>query len=83
MNLVDRFGGDELLVVLSDTLLVGAQQSAGLVPERVAYHPSLGSSEVTLGAGVAAFCEETDSSKELIRDADGDIYRSKAAKSLK
>ncbi len=83
MNLVDRFGGDEFLVVLSDTLVEGAQQCADLEPEKVTYHPSLGSSEVTLGAGVTAFCEETNSSKELIRAADEDMYRSKADKSLK
>ena len=83
MNLVGRVGGDEYLVVLSDTLLDGEQQCADLVPESVVYQHSLGSSEVTLSAGVAVFCAETDASRELIRTAEEDICRLKAGKSLK
>ena len=81
MNLVARFGGDEFLAVLSDTSLEGARQHAARVAERVARHPSLGPAGITLSAGVAAFDEETDSSKELIRVADENMYRSKATKS--
>ncbi len=83
MNLVARSSGDEFLVVLSDTLREGARQCAGLVPEGVAYHPFGGSAGITLSAGVGAFYEETDSSKELIRAADEDMCRSKAEKSSK
>lgn len=83
MNLVARYGGDEFLAVLSDTSLEGARQNAIRVAERVARHPSLGPVGITLSAGVAAYGEGTSSVSTLIRAADEDMYRSKAAKNQK
>jgi diguanylate cyclase (GGDEF)-like protein len=83
MNLVARYGGDEFLAVLSDTSLEGARQNAMRVAERVARHPSLGPVGITLSAGVAAYGEGTSSVSTLIRAADEDMYRSKAARNQK
>lgn len=80
MNLVARYGGDEFLAVLSDTSLDGARQHARRVAERVARHPSLGPHGIAASAGVAAFDEGIDSIQALIKAADEDMYRSKAAK---
>ncbi len=83
MNLVARYGGDEFLAVLSDTSLEGARHHAVRVAERVARHPALGPRGISVSAGVATFSAEIDSMNELIRAADEDMYRSKAAKSSK
>ena len=80
MNLVARYGGDEFIAVLSDTSLEGARQHARRVAERVARHPSLGPQGITVSAGVAAFGDEIDSIRALIRAADEEMYRSKAAR---
>lgn len=80
MNLVARYGGDEFLAVLSDTSLDGARQHARRVAERVARHPSLGPHGIAVSAGVATFEDGIDSIQALIKAADEDMYRSKAAK---
>ncbi len=79
MNLVARYGGDEFLAVLSDTGLEGARQHAGRVHARVARDRELGAMGITLSSGVAAYREGMHRVEDLIRAADEDMYRSKAA----
>lgn len=79
MNLVARYGGDEFLAVLSDTGHEGAHQHAGRVHRRAARDPELRAMGITLSSGAAAFQEDMERMEDLIREADQDMYRSKAA----
>ncbi len=78
MNLVARYGGDEFLAVLSDTGSVGAEQHAGRVHARIAADPDLRAEGLTLSSGTATFTDEMGRVEDLIREADQDMYRSKA-----
>lgn len=79
MNLAARYGGDEFLVVLSDTGEEGAHQHAGRIHQGVARDPELSSMAITLSSGMATFEPEMDRIEDLIRAADQNMYRAKAA----
>jgi diguanylate cyclase (GGDEF)-like protein len=80
MNIVARYGGDEFLAVLSETSIEGARLLARRVAERVQRHPSLGPHGINVSAGVAEYEPSMRTTKELIRAADEDLYRSKEAR---
>lgn len=80
MNLVARYGGDEFLAVLSDTGAKGARQHAQRVHAGVARDRELRERGITLSSGTAVYRPEMERVEDLIRAADQDMYRSKAAR---
>ncbi|MBI5542615.1 MAG: sensor domain-containing diguanylate cyclase [Deltaproteobacteria bacterium] len=77
-----RYGGEELLFLLPNTSLAGAQRTA----ER--FRETLQTSEfgwsdrrlqVTVSAGVAQLCEEAPTDEALLRKADDALWRAKKA----
>jgi diguanylate cyclase (GGDEF)-like protein len=76
MNLTARYGGDEFVVILSDTHANGAHALADRITTAVrADEHMLG---IGATAGIAAFHEGMTSPDELIRSADEALYRAKA-----
>jgi diguanylate cyclase (GGDEF)-like protein len=80
MNLVARYGGDEFLAVLSDTGVKGARQHAQRVHAGIARDSELRERGITLSSGTAVYRPEMERVEDLIRAADQDMYRSKAAR---
>lgn len=81
MNQAVRYGGDEFVVLLSDTPRSGAE----IFIERVAWRfqeelEAAGRDEITVSAGIAEFRQEMRRVEELIADADRSLYRVKAVR---
>ncbi len=76
MNLAARYGGDEFICILSDTDLEGGRIHADRIVEAVAEHPIL--SGIGVSYGLATFEREMESSDELIRAADLELYQNKS-----
>jgi diguanylate cyclase (GGDEF)-like protein len=77
---VARFGGEEFLVLLSDTDIAGAVGAAERIRERLAERSvAVGkrSVKVTVSTGVAEFPNDGDSPEALIVSADGALYEAK------
>jgi len=81
-DVVARYGGEELFVIMPQTGLKGAKAQAERVRKKIAHHPFAGlpeDAEVTVSVGVSVFDpERTLDCEALIRAADGALYRSKA-----
>ncbi|MHB1391674.1 MAG: sensor domain-containing diguanylate cyclase [Clostridia bacterium] len=76
-----RYGGDEFIVLFSDTDLEGARKAADKLLEIIAATPvplENSKASVTLSGGAAAFSEAKDVN-ELMNIADMRLYRSKKA----
>ena len=81
MNLVGRYGGDEFVSVLSDSGLDGARQYIARVQSALTRSPVLTPHSVSVSMGVAEFDDdEMRSVDDLLRAADMDMYRVKAAR---
>lgn len=81
MNLVARFGGDEFVSVLADTEATGGRLHAERIAQRVAENPTLSSHGMSVSFGIACFRHgEMETVEDLIRAADQDLYRRKAAR---
>ena len=77
---VARFGGEEFLVVLSDTDIAGAAVAAERIRERLAKRSvAVGkrSVKLTVSTGVAEFPIDGDSPEALIVSADAALYEAK------
>jgi diguanylate cyclase (GGDEF)-like protein len=78
MNLVARYGGDEFVALLSETDPPGAAVFIERVRRRFAREIlAIGRQEISISAGVAGYSPEIDTSEELLRKADEDLYRTK------
>lgn len=77
-----RIGGEELVLVLPETSVEGALQTAGRIRRRVGASPiatGVGEVTVTISLGVAAFPQHGTTAAELLRAADRAMYAAKAA----
>ncbi len=77
MNLAARYGGDEFLVVLSDTGPEGAAHHVERIQRRLADDPELRGIGLGLSAGCATFTPGMTRPEDLIREADQALYRNK------
>jgi two-component system, cell cycle response regulator len=78
---VGRFGGDEFLIVLSETGIKGAQQVAERIRKKfeILIREELGlSTSVTASFGVASIRTNKANSEELLERADTALYRAKS-----
>jgi len=79
---VARYGGDEFVVLLPETIPERAEQVAERIRERIAAHTFTGGRRlalrVTASFGVASFPAHAQSPQRLIAAADTAMYRAKA-----
>ncbi len=78
-DLVFRYGGEELTVILPETPLVEAARVAERLREAVEKRNDKPGPAVTISLGVASYPEATDSSDALIVAADAAMYAAKHA----
>ncbi len=71
-----RWGGDELIMLLTDTDLQGASLLAEKLRQLVGQHVFPGKTHLTLSLGACQYCEG-DSLAEFIRRADENLYQAK------
>jgi diguanylate cyclase (GGDEF)-like protein len=80
-DVVARFGGDEFALILPDTGSEGAAAVGDRVRERIAAHAFLADDgleiHLTVSVGVATLPDVAASAEELIKAADGAMYRVK------
>lgn len=80
IDLVGRFGGEEFLVILTDTAKKGAEFVAERIRETIqdkeikAYDEKL---KVTVSIGITTFPEDAKTAEELLDKADWSLYRAK------
>lgn len=78
MNFAARYGGDEFVVLLSDTDLPGAAVFVERVRIRFAMAArGLGRDQIAVSSGMAAFHPAMDGPQSLLRAADNALYRQK------
>ena len=78
MNLAARYGGDEFILVLSDTDHEGGRMQLGRVVDEVRADAEMNRVGVT--AGMAVYDPGMTSPAELIQAADRNLYRNKTAR---
>ncbi len=78
MNLAARYGGDEFIVILSETEPEGGKRQVERVVDAVVADARMAG--VGVSAGVAAYEPGMQSPEQLIRRADQALYRIKAAR---
>jgi two-component system cell cycle response regulator len=84
IDVVARFGGEEVVVLMPDTPLDGAQLVAERIRERVECEPfaiyrGTRSLKVTVSIGVAARQAGDQNAGEILKRADAALYRAKSA----
>jgi len=76
-----RFGGEEFVLILTDTSLEIAYRRAEVLREEIAclavQHNGQTLGKITMSAGIAAFPDHGTSSEELIRKSDMALYKAK------
>ncbi|GAA6133305.1 AAA family ATPase [Oceaniserpentilla sp. 4NH20-0058] len=79
-DLVARYGGEEMVVVLPNTNRSGAMEIAERIRSSIANHSVAHNGEelkVTISLGVALITPDVQDKDELIRQADAALYRAK------
>lgn len=73
-----RYGGEEFLVMLPETDIGGASESADRIRDRVAAESfGNGNEQITVSIGVAAFREHGNTPESIIASADAALYQAK------
>lgn len=76
MDVPGRYGGEEFLILLSETNLVGAVEAAERIRTRLAEEEFEGG-PVTVSIGAAEYPIDGDSTESVIASADAALYRAK------
>lgn len=80
-DLIGRFGGEEFLLILTNTDIVGATNFCHRLCERIEHHPiCIGETVLCLTAsfGVSSLSDHLNTAPDLIRAADQNLYQAKA-----
>ena len=80
-DLIGRWGGEEFMLILTNTDSSGAITFSNRLCERLRHHPiCIGETVLclTTSIGVASLTEDMKKSEDLIRLADNNLYRAKA-----
>ncbi|HEX7051893.1 MAG TPA: sensor domain-containing diguanylate cyclase [Longimicrobiales bacterium] len=84
MNLAARYGGDEFLVLLTESTREGAETFIKRVSEQFRHEMvRLGRGQVTVSAGLAVYSPDMESAEDLIAAADRGLYRVKAGRGVR
>ncbi|HEV7207407.1 MAG TPA: diguanylate cyclase [Mycobacteriales bacterium] len=82
VDVLSRYGGEELMLILPETDIVGAQQLADRVLETIRSTPMGGPGEepvwMTTSIGIAVLPQHGDSPRAMLRAADSALYAAKA-----
>lgn len=81
IDVVVRYGGDEFVIILSETDLAGAKVVAERIRQRMAEHQFMPRNDlilkITCCVGIATFPDDGQTKEELIHLADKAMYRGK------
>ncbi|MGD1075663.1 MAG: diguanylate cyclase [Thermodesulfovibrionales bacterium] len=82
VDLVSRYGGEEFMILLPETLKKEAARLAEEIRKRIEGHPFHGrenqpSGKITVSMGVASFPEDGTDASTLIKKSDAALYRAK------
>lgn len=82
VDVLSRYGGEELMLILPETDMVGAQQLADRVLDTIRSTPIGGPGEepvwMTTSIGIAVLPDHGDSPRAMLRAADSALYAAKA-----
>ncbi|MGH3744866.1 MAG: GGDEF domain-containing protein, partial [Mycobacteriales bacterium] len=83
VDILARYGGEELILVLPETDLAGATFLADRIRDAIRSRPMGGPGEeellMTTSIGVAVFPQHGESARVLLRAADSALYAAKSA----
>jgi diguanylate cyclase (GGDEF)-like protein len=82
LDIAARYGGDEFILLLSQTPKIDAVNIANRIKENIekaylSYQEELTFSDITVSIGLASFPDDASSSTELIEKADQALYLAK------
>jgi len=82
VDVLSRYGGEELMLILPETDMVGAQQLVDRVLDTIRSTPIGGPGEepvwMTTSIGIAVLPDHGDSPRAMLRAADSALYAAKA-----
>jgi diguanylate cyclase (GGDEF)-like protein len=72
-----RYGGDEFIMLLPQTLRDGALECVNRIKQAIEQHCDKGDFHLTLSAGIAEFPADSDNPEQLVQLADQALYQAK------
>ena len=75
-DIIGRWGGEEFLIICTDTEMVGAKKLAEIVRNNIQDHQFKTVGKITISSGLAQL-EEADSIESMLKRADDNLYKAK------